>query len=240
MPSYILHRRDQMYTYTPPTTPRPRNNQVKWENYDTICTNPYAIEILSATKSLPRKQVLENLTTSQRKGVKKSSRKGGNEKMLQPTERITISKRKKKGGAGRNYSDEMDVCEARMINLETERNVERDDVVWEENWPTEDEVLHGEYFRCLFPGFREAMEVRMLEEGRRGLWACDRELREMNILYDSEDKDVMDRRTPAAEPSPMPVASPPEDEADWEIVDVRADLPRHQTLQLGADWVLVN
>lgn len=156
-------------------------------------------------------------------------------------ERVARGKkmRGRKKGWGRDFGEEMDVEQARLINWENEQNFERHDVVFEENRLTEDEVEHGEYLKTLFPGFRgRGLAEEVVAVG-------DQELRDMGILYDSsEDENDRSRgpSTPVSVPltphmtaTAMPFLSDADLDELWEMVEGRR-LP----VEMRGEWDIVS
>ncbi|KAK6506088.1 hypothetical protein TWF506_011011 [Arthrobotrys conoides] len=230
----------------------PEKASTSWEQYETICSNPYALEILTQKKSLSRQAVINSMMLSSRNSLSTTTT---TPKMIESNERVTVGKKtknRKKGNAGRDYHEEMDLDQARLINWENEQNFERHDVVHEENWPTEDEVLHGEYLKTVFPEFRV-----MKERFRRGLvgevvlggGVSDQELRNMGLLYDSgsdEEEEEEDQYFPEMQDPSTPVSRTPyltpmsflsDSDLDelWEIVEDRR-LP----VEMRGEWDIIS
>lgn len=148
----------------------------------------------------------------------------------------------------RDYNEEMDLDQARLINWENEQNFERHDVVFEEDWPTEDEVIYGEYLKTVFPEFRAALKDRL----RKGLMedqkvVSDQELRNMGLLYDSnsdseeEQERALESRGPNTPVSRTPYLTPMSFLSDsdldelWEIVEGRR-LP----VEMRGEWDIIS
>ncbi|KAF3181466.1 hypothetical protein TWF788_006466 [Orbilia oligospora] len=224
-----------------------------WEQqYEPICSNPYALELLPKKTSLSRQAVLNSMMLSSRninttpKMIESSSPSG---------EKVTIGKKTKsrrKGNLGwRDYNEEMDLDQARLINWENEQNFERHDVVFEEDWPTEDEVVYGEYLKTVFPEFRAALKERL--RNSKGLVEADRrgELRDMGLLYDSnsdsdsdseeEQERALESRGPNTPISRTPYLTPMSFLSDsdldelWEIVEGRR-LP----VEMRGEWDIIS
>ncbi|KAK6332025.1 hypothetical protein TWF718_002563 [Orbilia javanica] len=201
---------------------------------ETICSNPYALQILSQkTPSKPKM-----MTMMIREGV---------------DERVTVgkkSRRRKGNSAGRDYYEEMDLDQARLINWETDQNFERDDVFYADTSVTEDQIVHREFLRTVFPGFRELDD--RLERGRGymqgvglGSWVSDQELRDMGLLYDSEEDEehehVMEDQGPATPVACTPyitamsLASDSDLDELWELVEGRR-LP----VEMRGEWDIIS
>ncbi|KAK6524871.1 hypothetical protein TWF281_011772 [Arthrobotrys megalospora] len=211
-----------------------------WEQYETICSNPYAIQILTDKTSLSRQAVLNSMMNNSKNTNK-------NPKMIQDstattaTERMAVAVGRKSKGrkrVGRGYDDEMDLDQARLINWEADKNFERRDVIFEENEPTMDEVVHGEYLRTIFPSFRERVEDAAL-----GGVVTDQELRDMGLLYDSDDEHehFMETQEPATPVACTPYMTPrsPVSDSDldelWELVEGRR-LP----VEMRGEWDILS
>ncbi|KAF3312820.1 hypothetical protein TWF173_006851 [Orbilia oligospora] len=221
------------------------------QQYEPICSNPYALEILTKKTSLSRQAVLNSMMLSSRnihttpKMIESSSPSSSGEK-------VTIGKKTKsrrKGNMGwRDYNEEMDLDQARLINWENEQNFERHDVVFEEDWPTEDEVVYGEYLKTVFPEFRASLKDRL----RKGLMedqkvVSDQELRNMGLLYDSnsdseeEQERALESRGPNTPISRTPYLTPMSFLSDsdldelWEIVEGRR-LP----VEMRGEWDIIS
>ncbi|KAK6346272.1 hypothetical protein TWF730_010602 [Orbilia blumenaviensis] len=222
----------------PPNSSSPEAKSLPWEHYETICSNPFAIQILTDKTSLSRQAVLNSMLSAN------NNRKTA-PKMVDPlSERATVVGRKAKGRkrSGRDYSDEMDLYQARLINCDSDLNFERDDVIWEEDGPTEDELVHGEYLKTVFPGFRAAVLSPRAVVGEP---VSDEELRAMGLLYDSEDEHehehpMMGSVTPVSCTPFLRPVSPGSDSGDdmdelWEFVEDRR-LP----VEMRGEWDIVS
>ncbi|EPS41248.1 hypothetical protein H072_4871 [Dactylellina haptotyla CBS 200.50] len=199
------------------SSPRP---ETPWEIYETASANPYAIQVLTDKCAKTRRDILSSLNT---KKVPSTNPKMTREKQ---TKAIVGRKNRSRNLKGTRvpFDDEMDIHQARLLNIDREYNDEEDLIYYDHEIFEPSKIEKIEYLRAIFPDLRDIAEDMALGDA-----ASDEDLKAMGLLYDSEDEHEHFMETPnqAVPVSCTPLFSPmtPTYESDldelWEIIQGR-------------------
>ncbi|KAF3929522.1 hypothetical protein ABW19_dt0203290 [Dactylella cylindrospora] len=201
---------ERRYCHICATQPEP---PLPWECYTTSTTNPFSKQAITSRDDLSRAEVMRGYDTH---SITVNAAKREKMAKYKPS---APRRTKSRNTKGRRFflDEEMDLDEARMVNLDKIYNFEEDDL-WREEYECWQEGIDRENCPYMWPTKEKAVEAGDVS---------DEELRAMGLLYDSEDEALPEITNDVATVPCTPLVMPrtPTSEADldelWIVVEER-------------------